>query len=73
MIELPLRHPILFASLNVSPPKGVLLVGPPGSGKSLIAKAIANETGATFFLINGPKIMSQDISAAEASLEQVFN
>ena len=59
MIELPLRHPQLFKTLGVKPPKGVLLYGPPGSGKTLIAKAIANETGAFFFLLNGPEIMSK--------------
>ena len=55
MIELPLRHPSLFKTLGIKPPKGVLLYGPPGSGKTLIA----NETGAFFFLLNGPEIMSK--------------
>ena len=59
MIELPLRHPQLFKTLGVKPPRGVLLYGPPGSGKTLIARAVANETGAFFFLINGPEIMSK--------------
>ena len=59
MIELPLRHPTLFKTLGVKPPRGVLLYGPPGSGKTLIARAVANETGAFFFLINGPEIMSK--------------
>lgn len=54
MIELPLKHPQLFKTIGVKPPRGVLLYGPPGSGKTLIAKAVANETGAFFFLINGP-------------------
>jgi transitional endoplasmic reticulum ATPase len=65
MIELPLRHPQLFKTLGVKPPKGVLLYGPPGSGKTLIAKAIANETGAFFFLLNGPEIMSKMQGQAE--------
>lgn len=59
MIELPLRHPQLLKTLGVKPPKGVLICGPPGSGKTLIAKAVANETGAFFFIINGPEIMSK--------------
>jgi transitional endoplasmic reticulum ATPase len=56
LVELPLRHPQLFKSIGVKPPKGILLYGPPGSGKTLIARAVANETGAFFFLINGPEI-----------------
>lgn len=59
MIELPLRHPSLFKTLGIKPPKGVLLFGPPGSVKTLIGRAIANETGAFFFLLNGPEIMSK--------------
>ena len=58
-LQLPLRHPTLFKTLGVKPPRGVLLYGPPGSGKTLIARAVANETGAFFFLINGPEIMSK--------------
>ena len=69
MIELPLRHPQLFKTLGVKPPKGVLLFGPPGSGKTLIARAIANETGAFFFLLNGPEIMSKMAGQAEENLE----
>lgn len=53
MIELPLRHPQVFKTIGVRPPRGVLLYGPPGTGKTLIARAVANETGAFFFLING--------------------
>ena len=53
MVELPLRHPQLFKAIGVKPPRGILLYGPPGTGKTLIARAVANETGAFFFLING--------------------
>ena len=60
MIELPLKHPELFDRLGIDPPKGVLLHGPPGTGKTLIAKAVANESGANFYIINGPEIMCVD-------------
>ncbi len=59
MIELPLKHPELFERLGIDPPKGVLLHGAPGTGKTLIAKAVANESGANFYTINGPEIMSK--------------
>merc|ERR1719264_1050021 len=72
MIELPLRHPQLFKTLGVKPPRGVLLYGPPGSGKTLIARAVANETGAFFFLINGPEVMSKMAGEAEANLRRAF-
>lgn len=72
MIELPLRHPTLFKTLGVKPPKGVLMHGPPGTGKTLIARAVANETGAFFFLINGPEIMSKMAGDSEANLRRAF-
>lgn len=72
MIELPLRHPSLFKTLGVKPPRGVLLYGPPGSGKTLIARAVANETGAFFFLINGPEIMSKMAGESESNLRKAF-
>jgi transitional endoplasmic reticulum ATPase len=72
MIELPLRHPTLFRTLGVKPPKGVLLHGPPGTGKTMIARAVANETGAFFFLINGPEIMSKMAGDSEANLRRAF-
>lgn len=72
MIELPLRHPVLYKVLGVKPPRGVLLYGPPGSGKTLIARAVANETGAFFFLLNGPEIMSKMTGEAEQNLRKAF-
>jgi len=72
MIELPLRHPQLFKTLGVKPPRGVLLYGPPGCGKTLIARAVANETGAFFFLINGPEVMSKMAGEAESNLRRAF-
>ncbi len=72
MIELPLRHPTLFKTLGVKPPRGVLLFGPPGSGKTLIARAVANETGAFIFVINGPEIMSKMAGESEANLRKAF-
>lgn len=72
LIELPIRHPQLFRSVGIKPPKGVLLYGPPGSGKTLIARAVANETGAFFFLINGPEIMSKLAGESESNLRKAF-
>merc|ERR1711990_864673 len=72
MIELPLRHPQLFRSIGVKPPRGILLFGPPGTGKTLIARAVANETGAFFFLINGPEIMSKLAGESESNLRKAF-
>lgn len=71
-VELPLRHPKLFKNLGIKPPKGILLYGPPGSGKTLIARAVANETGAFFFLINGPEIMSKLAGESESNLRKAF-
>ncbi|CAF4167154.1 unnamed protein product, partial [Rotaria magnacalcarata] len=72
MIELPLRHPQLFKSIGIKPPRGILLYGPPGTGKTLIARAVANETGAFFFLINGPEIMSKLDGESESNLRKTF-
>ncbi|KAJ0855125.1 putative vesicle-fusing ATPase [Helianthus annuus] len=72
LVELPLRHPQLFKSIGVKPPKGILLYGPPGSGKTLIARAVANETGAFFFCINGPEIMSKMAGESESNLRKAF-
>ena len=72
MVELPLKHPQLFKAIGVKPPRGILLYGPPGTGKTLIARAVANETGAFFFLINGPEIMSKMAGESESNLRKAF-
>lgn len=72
LVELPLRHPQIFQSVGIPPPRGVLMYGPPGSGKTMIAKAVAAETGAYFFLLNGPEIMSKLAGESEANLRKAF-
>lgn len=72
MVELPLRYPELFQRLGVDPPKGVLLHGPPGTGKTRLARAVANESDASFFLINGPEIMGSAYGESEKRLREVF-
>jgi transitional endoplasmic reticulum ATPase len=72
MVELPLRYPELFQRLGVDPPKGVLLHGPPGTGKTRLARAVANESSAQFFLINGPEIMGSGYGESEKKLRDVF-
>jgi transitional endoplasmic reticulum ATPase len=72
MVELPLRHPSLFKRLGIDPPKGVLLRGPPGCGKTLLARAVANESEAHFISINGPEIMSKFYGESEKKLRKLF-
>ncbi|MEM2876006.1 MAG: CDC48 family AAA ATPase, partial [Candidatus Bathyarchaeia archaeon] len=72
MVELPLRHPEIFQRLGIEPPKGVLLHGPPGCGKTLLARAVANESEANFYSINGPEIMSKFYGESEARLREIF-
>lgn len=72
MIEVPLRHPELFAKLGINPPRGVLLHGPPGSGKTLIARAVASETDANFISISGPEVVSKFYGESEQRLRQIF-
>ena len=72
MVELPLRYPELFTRLGVDPPKGVLLHGPPGTGKTRLAQAVANESDASFFTINGPEIMGSGYGESEKRLREVF-
>jgi len=73
MIELPLKHPELFRRLGIDPPKGVLLHGPPGTGKTMIAKAVATETQAHFNSINGPEIISKYYGESEKQLREIFD
>ena len=72
MIDLPLRHPELFKRLGVEAPRGVLLHGAPGTGKTLLAKAIANETSANFYSIGGPEIMSKFYGESVEHLRSIF-
>ncbi len=72
MIELPLKYPAVFDRLGVEPPKGVLLYGPPGTGKTLIARVVASETNAAFFVINGPEIINKFYGESESRLRSVF-
>ncbi|MDQ3245363.1 MAG: CDC48 family AAA ATPase [Pseudomonadota bacterium] len=72
MVELPLRHPELFQRLGVDPPKGVLLHGPPGTGKTRLARAVANESDARFFHIAGPEIMGSAYGESEKRLREIF-
>ncbi len=73
MIELPLKHPELFRRLGIDPPKGVLLHGPPGTGKTMIAKAVATETNAHFTAINGPEVISKYYGESEKQLREIFD
>ncbi len=72
IVELPLRHPELFSRLGVEPHSGVLLYGPPGCGKTLIAKVIASESDANMYSINGPEIMNKYYGETEAKLREIF-
>jgi transitional endoplasmic reticulum ATPase len=72
MVELPLRHPELFQRLGVDPPKGVLLHGPPGTGKTMLARAVANESSASFFSIAGPEIMGSAYGESERRMREIF-
>jgi len=72
LVELPLKHPELFRKLGIEPPKGILLYGPPGCGKTLLAKAVASESDAYFIPVNGPEIMSKFYGESEQRLREIF-
>jgi transitional endoplasmic reticulum ATPase len=72
VVELPLKNRAAFARLGISPPKGVLLSGPPGTGKTMIARAVASETGAHFIAVNGPEIVDRFYGASEQQLRKMF-
>jgi len=72
MVEYPLRHPEIFQHLGIDAPKGVLLYGPPGCGKTLIARAVAQETGAHFIHVNGPEIIQKHYGESEELLRGIF-
>ena len=72
MIEIPLKHPEIFTKLGIEPPAGVLLHGPPGSGKTLLARAVASESDANFLLINGPEIMNKFYGESEKRVREIF-
>jgi transitional endoplasmic reticulum ATPase len=72
IVELPLRHPEVFQRLGIEPHKGIMLYGPPGCGKTLIAKALASESEANFYSINGPEIMNKYYGETEARLREMF-
>ena len=72
MVELPIRYPELFQKLGIEPPKGVLLYGAPGTGKTLLAKAVANESDANFISISGPELVSKFVGESEEKLREIF-
>ena len=72
IVELPLRHPELFSRLGIEPHSGILLYGPPGCGKTLLAKVLASESEANMFSINGPEIMNKYYGETEARLRDIF-
>ena len=72
IVELPLSHPEVFSKIGIEPHKGILLFGPPGCGKTLIAKALAAESKANFYIINGPEIVNKYYGETESKLREIF-
>jgi transitional endoplasmic reticulum ATPase len=72
MVEWPLKNPEAFKRLGIQPPKGILLYGPPGCGKTLIAKAVANESGVNFISVKGPEVLSMWVGESERKIREIF-
>nr|XP_055173070.1 ribosome biogenesis protein SPATA5 isoform X2 [Nyctereutes procyonoides] len=71
-VEWPLKHPESFIRMGIQPPKGVLLYGPPGCSKTMIAKALANESGLNFLAIKGPELMNKYVGESERAVREIF-
>jgi transitional endoplasmic reticulum ATPase len=71
-IEWPLKHGEIFLQIGTTPPKGIVLSGPPGSGKTLLAKAVAKESGVNFIAVKGPELLSKWVGESEQSVREVF-
>ena len=71
-VELPLTHPELYADVGIHPPKGVILYGPPGTGKTLLAKAVANETSATFLRVVGSELIKKYLGEGPKLVREIF-
>ncbi|XP_057561700.1 ribosome biogenesis protein SPATA5 isoform X2 [Hippopotamus amphibius kiboko] len=71
-VEWPLKHPESFTQMGIQPPKGVLLYGPPGCSKTMIAKALANESGLNFLAIKGPELMNKYVGESERAVREIF-
>ncbi|ELK30919.1 Spermatogenesis-associated protein 5 [Myotis davidii] len=71
-VEWPLKHPESFTRMGIQPPKGVLLYGPPGCSKTMIAKALANESGLNFLAIKGPELMNKYVGESERAVREIF-
>jgi transitional endoplasmic reticulum ATPase len=72
MVEWPLKHPEAFERMGIEPPKGILLYGPPGCGKTLLAKAVANESGANFIAVKGPEVLTMWFGESERKIREIF-